>query len=549
MKRQPHVRAWFNVVRILTWNLGREGASTADAATNSAVELARAESDAIRSNSDFSAPLPPTTWRRWAVATLLVLLPVGLYWSTIRYDFGFRDDYSMLREAHEEPGKILKVCAMQARPLFGVITETSFRQLQHVGDLWRVRLMCALLSGGVAAGTFLLLRYLRWDRWTAALLGALLVVLPSTQIVVAWAVAGALPIALLLSLAGFVCAERCFVPRQGYPATSATARTAWWAAAVLLVCASALIYQPNSLYYFAATAAALWAHRRWRLRHSLEWLVRHVVTAVIGLGLAFTGTTFAFARGWVPASGRIALEHDWLDKAGWFFHEPLQNALALIALNDDSGPRIVHRLAALIGLVTLAGIARAAQTRGWRHGLWLLGAIGALCVGSFAVNLLVDDQWPVYRVLLPLTGTIVVTLSMSLLTLGGRWLARGGLAILLPIGAWLAVKQPYELIAVPQGIEWEAVKRGAAPIRSDVSQRVLILTPKPENHIAARVFSDEFGSLSTDSDWVPKEMLQHVIHQRFPDLADVNTRYEIWCGRERPPHEKFDVIIDLRRLR
>jgi hypothetical protein len=493
------------------------------------------------------------TWRRWAMAALLVLLPIAIYWPTIFYHYGFRDDYSMLREAHEEPGKILRVCSMQARPIFGFLLEHSFQRTNAIGDLWRLRFAGALLIGATAAALFMVLRGMKWDRWTAAGLAALLTLIPSAQITAAWAVGWPLPVALLLALAGFSCAERSFAMATS---CSDRPRASWvgrrgigWGAGVAFVAVAALIYQPNSLFYFVPVTGALWAHRRWNLRHKTEWLVRHFVTAGLGLTAAFTITLVSFARGWVPASGRIALEHDWPGKIEWFLRQPLQNALALIALNDDAGSHAVHRFAILIVIVLVGAVARTAATRGWRHALWLLGAVASLGIASFVVNLIVDDRWTVYRVLLPLAGTITVAFAMALLTLGGRLLARAALLGLVGVGAWLARGQPYDLIAVPQGIELAAVTAGAARIKPELHPRVYVLTPLPHDHIVPRIFSDEFGSLSTDSDWVPKEMLKHVMRERYPNIPDVNALYTVACGRVLPPGQMFDVVIDLRQMR
>jgi hypothetical protein len=574
MKRLPHVRTWLESWLLWTWKAASNVVSPRVETSNATlvprkrsfqgwrtegvtlerdgVALPAAELHVIPDGKSEVRQAGPT-WRRWTIAALLVGLPIAVYWPTIFYHYGFRDDYSMLREAHEEPGKILRVCAMQARPVFGFFLEHAFQRTQAIGDLWRLRFVGALLIGATAAALFMVLRGMKWDRWTAAGVAALLTVIPSAQITAAWAVGWPLPIALLLALGGFSCAERSFVMAAGFDARGrrsvAWRRGLWWGIGAASVAIAALIYQPNSLFYFVPVTSALWAHRRWSLRHKTEWLVRHFATAGLGLTIAFTITLVSFARGWVPASGRIALEHDWVGKIEWFVRQPLQNALALIALNDDAGSRVVHRLAALMVIVLIGAVARTAATRGWRHGVWLLGAIGSLGVASFIVNLIVDDRWTVYRVLLPLTGTIAAALAMALLTLGGRGLARTALAGLVGAGAWLARTQTYDLIAVPQGIELNAITAGAARIVPELHPRVYVLTPVPQDHIAPRIFSDEFGSLSTDSDWVPKEMLEHVMHERYPQMPNVNAQYTVACGRILPPGQTFDVVIDLRRMR
>ncbi len=543
-------------------------------------------------------PRHRATWRRWALACALFVLPVIVYWPAIVRRFGFRDDYSVLRESHQEPGKVILVCAMQARPIDGVLMEASFRQLRGIDDLSWLRFGTALLIGLVGAATFLLLRTMKWDRWTAALVAALAMVLPSAQIVAGWAVGWPLFAAMLVALGGFACADRAFDParrRRMPPQTKSTpgsvavaaelgrpggplvrepravgetrvidlpkkrakteARPAavapafgWWLAAVLLVAVSALIYQSNALYYFSLVAAGLWSRRRWRARRGIAWLTRHTVTVLIGLGTAFTATMVAFAAGSVPVSRRVALEHDWWGKLEWFVGEPLQNALGLIVLNHDADPRPTHRMATLVGLVIVAGLCRAGS-RGWQRGGWWASAFAALIVASFAVNLAVADRWPAYRVLAPLSVTVLVAVTVALLTLSGRGFARITLLALLVPGVWLARWQTLHLIAEPQATELKLLEAGAARIDPAQHPRVFVLTPKPEDHVAPQVYSDEFGSLSTDSDWVPKEMLKLIMHERFPAMPEVNERYTFASGRELPDNARFDVVIDLRQLR
>jgi hypothetical protein len=257
----------------------------------------------------------------------------------------------------------------------------------------------------------------------------------------------------------------------------------------------------------------------------------------------------AFAQGWVPTSNRVVLEQDWIGKLGWFVLEPLQNAFALIVLNDNQPSSFVYRAAAMVAVIILGGVACEWQTRGWRHGLCWLAMLGALVLASFSVNLLVADRWPVYRVLLPLTAVIAVFCIMSLLTLGGRTVARAGVAVLVLTGALLARLQTFDLIAWPQGLELSLMEQGAEQINLRSTPSVFVITPTGSDRTTEQSFRDEFGSLSTDSDWVPKEMLALIMQELHPNLPDVTARYTFACGRELPIGETFDYVIDLRRLR
>jgi hypothetical protein len=533
MSRPPHLRPADLTVSLTSEQTRASNLPPAETSTGKTGPGPSGNSVARRS---FATP-------EWLIGLGLLLLPAIVYANTIFYRFGFRDDYSILRESREAPGTVMRVCTMQGRPIYGLLLENSFRRLAGIDDLCWLRLVAAGLLGALGVATFAALSRLRWDRWTAALTAAFITVLPGAQIVVGWAVAWPLLAALLLGLTAFACAETAFALKRP------PARLALWMVGAVLVAASALTYQPNCLFYFVPVAATLWRIRRRSVTWSAAWLARHFLTVGAGLVMAFTVTMVTFANRWVPVSHRVALEHDWLGKLQWFIRSPLQNAFALIALNNDDGSPLVHRTAALCAIVLIAGMVRVGLTRGWRHGAWNAITAALLLGASFCVNFVVADHWPTYRVLLPLSATTAVLLAMALLSLGGRWLARTGMIVLLAVGVWLARRQTFDLIAWPQGVELKLMEQGAEAINPATRPSVFVITPKPADHVTKHVFSDEFGSLSTDSDWAPKEMLKLIMHERFPRDHDIVHRYAFASGRSLPPGKTFDVVIDLRRLR
>lgn len=484
----------------------------------------------------------------WRIAALgLLLLPAVLYWDTLVHRYGFRDDYSVLRLTHDEPGRVFQVAAAHARPIYGALLEHSFARLRDIDDLKWLRLISAVFVGGIALAMYQILRSAKWDRALAVLVAALIIVLPGTQLMVSWAVAWPLSVGVLLVLAAFACAEKAFGDRAAPP------RYGFWAAAVMLILASALIYRINTLFYFVPVAAALWPRRRWAARSATRWFARHLATAALGLAAAFASMEIAFATGWAPATApSVGLEHQWADKFSWFILEPLQNAFALIALNDDNGSRLAYRTAALVALLVLAGVLRQGQTRGWRHGLRWLGALALLLVASFSLNLVVADRWAAYRALLPLTAVVSVFLALSLVTLGGRTLARCGLAGLVLVGAWLAQRQTFDLIARPQRIELGLIEKTAERIVLASRPSVFVITPGDFDRVSQRSFRDEFGSLSTDANWMPEEILKLVLAERaggLHTLRQVSQHYTFASGRKLPASQRFDYVIDLRRLR
>ncbi len=479
---------------------------------------------------------------RWMVLVLLGLLPAVLYWDTIFHRFGFRDDYAVLRESREEPGTIMAACAAQGRPLYGLLMVRSFSRLGGIEELQWLRLGSAGLLGLLAAVLYVILRREKWDRTLAALVAALLTVLPGAQLLVGWAVAWPLTAALLLSLGGYLASE------HGAVRAERSARIGWWLMAVGCVAGSALIYQPNSMFYLVPVAAGLWPRRRWAGSARLEWLVGHGATVTLGLAVAAAFTLTAFALGWFPHVPRMGLESDLVGKLQWFVAEPLKNAFATIVLDVESGTQLAERVSVIVAFLIMAGVAREWQTRGWRHGLWWGLAVAVLLLGSFSVDLLGANRWTNYRTLLPLTGVVLVFLVVAMMSLGGRRVARGSLMALLVAGGWFAHRQAYELIAWPQGVELTLLERGAARISPTAHRRVFVVTPAPPAGWNGGSVAAEFGSWSSTFEWAPREMLALILQERR--VQPRNSLVPIRCatGHRPPPPGTYDVVIDLRPL-
>src|SRR5215471_11371839 len=87
----------------------------------------------------------------WLWLGLLFVTPLAVYWQTVFNEYGFRDDYSLLREAHEEPFKLFRITTSNGRPIYGAALEASMRPLHVVGDLSWLRLLAVVLFASAAA--------------------------------------------------------------------------------------------------------------------------------------------------------------------------------------------------------------------------------------------------------------------------------------------------------------------------------------------------------------------------------------------------------------
>ena len=490
--------------------------------------------------------------RSWMLTAVLVLVPLLAYWPTTFHEFGLRDDYSNLRESHEEPGKILQFCASHARPIYGFFLQSSYGRTSSVEDLRWMRLAGALILGAISLAMFRGLQTLGWSFEASLCVSVLLPLLPASQVIAAWAVGWPYAAAALLAIGGFFAAEGALTaPAEG--AGRLAKRAAQWTGACALMLESALTYQPSTLFYVVPLAAALTA-RPHRSR-SLSWLGAHVSLIAVSLALAYAVMMLLYSHGVFVRSGRVAFEQHFGEKLAWFLGEALPNALSLLVLNDDHhrGRGAYLACAAAIGLVLLVGLTHEWRRHGPRRGLIWLAGLAGLPVLAFGINLIAAERYATYRTLLAMSAVLVCFLVASMRALTAHWpiANRTLLAALGLTAAFLAARHhAYALIAVPQGNEWQLILDGAKRVRLGASAppRVFAIASTPEDASTASIYHDEFGSLSSNSEWVPKEMFKRAMHDLHPDIADLDGRYSFATGPKLPAERQFDLVVDMRRL-
>jgi len=127
-------------------------------------------------------------------------------------------------------------------------------------------------------------------------------------------------------------------------------------------------------------------------------------------------------------------------------------------------------------------------------------------------------------------------------------------AVVVSTAFLIAQHHVYALIAVPQGNEWQLIMAGAKQVRLDqvhldnTRPRIFAIASAPADISTATIYHDEFGSLSSNSEWVPKEMFKRAMHDLHPEVANLDSRYEFTSGPRLPADQHYDVVINLHRL-
>jgi hypothetical protein len=495
--------------------------------------------------------------RSWLLTAFLFLMPVVAYWPTTFHDFGLRDDYSNLREAHEEPGKILQFCASHARPIYGLLLQSTYGQTSTVDNLRWMRLAASLILGAISWVMFRGLRSLGWSFDSSLGVALMLGLLPASQVIAAWAVGWPYAATALLALGAFFAVENALTTAPGAVTWQLQGRLlAQWLIGLGLMVASALIYQPSALFYVVPLAGALIAQPRRGMQRTARWAGAHLSFVAAALGLAYCIMTALYSSGVFVKSGRVAFEHHWGEKTIWLLGEALPNALGLLVLNDNNH----HDRWLYLGCAGLtAGLLLAGAWLEWRrHGrergvIWL-SALIVLPLVAFGISLVASERYATYRTLLAMSAVLVCFLAASIASLTERWGVSNRrllAAVLLSVAFLTARHHAYALIAVPQGNEWQLILDGARQVRLSVNSRprIFAIASSPADISTSTIYHDEFGSLSSNSEWVPKEMFKRAMHDLHPDIANLNSRYVFATGPTLPANQQFDVIIDMRRLR
>ena len=490
--------------------------------------------------------------RAWMFTALLFLIPLLAYWPTTFHDFGLRDDYSNLREAHEEIGKVVKFCASHARPIYGYLLQATYGATNSVQNLKWMRLIATLLLGALSLVSFRGLRALGWKFGPSLSFAVLLALVPSSQVVASWAIGWPYAATALLAVAGFFTAEGALA--IGLRAGLGRAVGQWLLALCLMVVA-ALIYQPSAMFYVVPLAAALIVQRQHSLPQSARWLGIHLGFVGLALALAYLSMSLLYTSGVFVKSGRVAFEHHWIEKMAWFLGEAVPNALSMFVLNDNN--QRDHSMyfggAALAGLVLIAGVFLEWRRHGRARGLVWLAALLGLPTFACAVSLIASEHYATYRTILAMTAVLLCFLVASVAAMTELWSAnaRRLLATIAVALAFLTAQHhSYALIAVPQGNEWQLVLAGAKHVRLDgPRQSIFAISSSPADISTATIYHDEFGSLSSNSEWVPREMFKRAMHDLHPEMQNLDARYDFATGPRLPEGRKFDVIIDLHRLR
>ncbi|AOS45804.1 hypothetical protein Verru16b_02893 [Lacunisphaera limnophila] len=481
---------------------------------------------------------------------ILLLTPLLVYWQTVFHDYGMRSDYSHLRAATAEPGRLVKFYASEGRPLYGAMLETSYAVTSEVSRLKWLRLCSLLLLTLLGLVLWRQLYQSGWNEVQSAGIGLGVLLLPSAQVLASWASGWAQALTLLLAMAGFSAVET-EIERGGLKRFVALAGGA------MIYAAASLIAPANVLFALVPLAGVLVVRTGREMMTDRSWVLLHLGVLVAGLLGGWIFSQGLLSSGDFLEAGRLLrLETNPFTKLGWFLANPLPNALALFALNDDFHARaIIYWGSVALVLAILYFAYRKVTAKGdegvkrrWRY---CLIALPLLVIG---ITVVAADRASTYRVLFAVCGLVLVLVAFAfrILVLGEKprpWLHYPLLALIWGALAYAAHFNSFRLLAEPQGREWDIVRNEVLRANFNQKLRVHLITPGVEDRSTKRIYGDEFGSLSSSDPQVATEMFKAAVRERFGSRPPRESTYPITAGPTAPASGESDLVIDLRRLK
>lgn len=478
---------------------------------------------------------------RWPAAAL-ALVVVMAHVVVLPARYGFLDDYALLYAAKADPAGITDHILGGGRPVYAATYRLLFGHVDEIAGLRYVRGTTLVLTCLVALVLYRLLRSAGTSSWTAAATAALLSVLPSTQVSVAWATMFIVPISMLLALSASTALQR-----EVLSAGAITLRGL--ALPALLISLAVTAYQPGAMSFWLGFAIAVLS--RPALRVDLSVLRRLVVAnlAVFTVGLVVGFVVLKIGIAYEGVSGaRASTVTDVPAKVEWFFTVAILRPLDPWSLTPRLGVVVGVALLMLIGLALLE-----ARSLGWR--VLTLGMAGALIVLSYTPNLLVEENWASTRTmaaLMPMVA-LLATFAVRAVLRTCLGLARvDALPVVEPVllgvvalafaGHAIQLLQTY--FVTPQTAELAAAE--AAVGRQLASEEIVVVRSDWFDSIAPGEYYDEYGIPSSCQAGAALGLTQLLFEEEtgeFKDGLRLVERTELPTGpRATPVIDYADVL-------
>lgn len=440
-------------------------------------------------NIDLNNAKPPLVY-------IIILVFTCLLYRNILSTYAYTDAYEFILNASNS--KFIDVFIQHGRLLYGASSKILFSYFNSIEDVKFIRLIALL--GGVLY-SFCLFKILLENKlsFKFSLLTILLfTTTPSFNIIIVWSATYQVSWGMLFSLiAGFI-------------AVRYQTRKTYFLFSILLGLIALNLYQPSYTMFIIPSFLC------WISTTQVKSLFRPVLIHVTTYALYFLiYKVYLGAFDLVPI-GRSGIEYNIFQSISWFITGPLEQSLSF---NFIFAPKfwlyLTRVLLLLIIVISTIRVKNKDLLKGVKKSLFRLAITGIFFVLSMLPNILSIDKWVSYRTMNTLCLLTVIHIALFL-TCQYASLNKYLVSILIYCFLGLALfATDYNIDKGFISIQKTELGSLASALSEDISDTTqIIFYKKPDidilvkNDLVERVITDEFGRLSSSSDWVPQPMIK-----------------------------------------
>jgi hypothetical protein len=483
---------------------------------------------------------------------------VLLYGTSLVVPYEFSDSYTVLVEGIQGSLQSFDIEVVSfGRPVYALLANLAFPWMHSIGDLRYLRFIACIGMGLLAWTFYLALRRAGVRHSYALAIPLLIVTIPPYEIWGAWAICCFFPYAAVMASLSALTLDSAIHHH------SSRRRWGLAALAIVLLLMSIMIYQPAAMVFFVSAAIFLFC-RKLSLKETIIQFLFYCASMVTVIGIdALSAKTLPSMLFGVPGLSqlRTQLATNISDKIGWFFREPLLDALNLWSLVPKSSIAVVVAIFSMVGLFLFL--------RGK-----LIERLGKLLIAlmllplSYLPNLVVAEDWASYRTQAALTGLIALYLGLAILGflflffrfqaeffknrqgvfgLSQSVLVTVALLIVVVFGGFVAQRNVSRYVVLPQEVELSYLINQLNSPALLTAKSIYVIPCSWSDSISPVVRYDEFGLASCSNSWTPGAMVYLLLRQYFPAQAGLPITVASSPDTIQPP--AGSLVLDMRAIR
>jgi len=426
------------------------------------------------------------------VFALLFGALLASFFPTYLFSYAFSDDYSSLHQMYSGINETFRWDVSSGRPLYAILRYIAISLSADMGSLiyWRLFSVFSIAFLGCYLFYFINKRSILDSRTERFILAFSLCVVPAFQVYAAWATCFPFALSIILSLSSYdiLVSKLRLIPRL-------------LISFILLSCSFA-IYQPSAMVFLAFVFLDICIGKK---EVKLNDLIRSFIIIFFSLISSLLMVKLIPTLLFGHTISRATIVTNYYEKLLWFIQSPLIYATA----NYDITINIYYIIFSVI--IMLVGCSYILRLN---DGLKKVALAILLCIGSFVVNLSVEESSTTFRTIigmeLIISSLFIIGVIMIIRTTKSYSVY---LSILFTFA--LASMSQYNIVrgfVLPANGELQALASDiSTKVDKSFTGKLMFDTSTPAFNVFSHVqFTDEFGSISLAYPWSVVGMAEYI---------------------------------------